>query len=233
MPFLSSPESCTTVASLTGLVAPPGTRVYLTADQKCYRFMEGAWQEELNGGGAQGPPGPPGPPGEDGADGATGQTGPQGDPGTPGAPGSPGAAGPGSGWTPLLAMNGAASAVATNNGAAAFTAVSDPAFRTMRDLRGLTKVRIMGRLGGTVAAGTRVRVQYHTGGNPAVLSNDAGWATLADSAGSHVAGAAFYSAEIAVPAGAQVNNVLIRVGIFGGDGAADPTLTCCILNFYA
>ena len=39
--------------------------------------------------------------------------------------------------------------------------------------------------------------------------------------------------KLAVPAAAQVNNCLIRVGILGGDGVPAPTITCCILNFYA
>lgn len=126
----------------------------------------------------------------------------------------------------------AASAVATNLAANAVNAVSDPNLRQMVDLRGLTKVRIQGRIGGTLVAATKIRIQYHTGGNVAVATGDAGWTTLADSAGSHAAGTMFYSAEIAVPAGAQINNCLIRAVLFSGDGAADPTITACLLNFY-
>lgn len=126
----------------------------------------------------------------------------------------------------------AASAAATNLAANAFNAVSDPNFRQMVDLRGLTKVRIQGRIGGTLVAATRLRVQYHLGGNPAVATADAGWVTLAESAGSHTANAMFYSAEASVPVGAQVNHCLLRVGLLGGDGVADPTITACILNLY-
>jgi hypothetical protein len=126
----------------------------------------------------------------------------------------------------------AASAAATNLAANTFNAVSDPAFRQFVDLRGMTKIRIQGRFGGAVVAATRLRIQYHTGGNPAVVTGDAGWTTLAESAGSHTVNVLFYSAEIAIPAGAQINDCLIRCGIFGGDSAADPTLSCCILNCY-
>lgn len=150
--------------------------------------------------------------------------------GLQGPQGSPGQA---SVSVDLLAPNTAASAAATNLAANTFNAVSDPNYRRMVDLRGKTHVRIMGRFGGAVVAATRLRVQYHTGGNPAVVTGDAGWQTLAESAGSHTVNAMFYSAEIPVPAGAQINNCLVRVGIFGGDGAADPTLTCAVLNFYA
>jgi hypothetical protein len=43
----------------------------------------------------------------------------------------------------------------------------------------------------------------------------------------------FYTAELAVPAGAQINDCLVRVGIWSGNGTADPTITACLLNFYA
>jgi hypothetical protein len=126
----------------------------------------------------------------------------------------------------------AASAVATNLAINTVNAVSDPSFRQMVDLRGMTKVRIQGRFGGAVVAATKLRIQYHVGVNPAVATGDAGWTTLADSAGSHTVNTMFYSAEIAVPAGAQINNCLLRCVIFSGDGAADPTISTCILNFY-
>lgn len=133
----------------------------------------------------------------------------------------------------ILAPNDAASAAATNLAANTFSAVGDPSYRRMVDLRGKTKVRIMGRIGGALVAATKIRIQYHTGGNPAVASGDAGWTTLADTAGSHTLNALFYTAEIAVPAGAQINDCQIRCGIFSGDGAADPTITACTLNFYS
>lgn len=115
----------------------------------------------------------------------------------------------------------------------AFNAVNDPNYRSMVDLRGRTKVRVVGRIGGALVAATKLRVQYHTGGNPAVASGDGGWTTLAETAGSHTLATLFYTAEIAVPAGAQINNCLIRVGLLSGDGAADPTMTACVLNFYS
>ena len=101
-------------------------------------------------------------------------------------------------------------------------------------MRGLTKVRIQGRLGGTVHSLNRLRLEYNLSGDPDVSTFHAGWTVLADELGSaHSANVMFYTPELAVPAAAQVNNCLIRVGILGGDGVADPTITCCILNFYA
>ncbi len=132
----------------------------------------------------------------------------------------------------LLAPNAAASAVGTNLALNAFNAVSDPSFRQFHDLRGMTKARIQGRIGGTLTAVTKLRFQYHLGVNPAVVTGDAGWTTLAESAGVHTVNVMFYSAEISIPAGAQINNVLLRVGLFSGDGIADPTVTCAILNVY-
>ena len=129
-------------------------------------------------------------------------------------------------------MNAAASAVATNNAVGNFAAVTDPNFRAVVDLRGCTKFRMQGRIGGAIVNAIKIRVQYHTSGNPNIASADAGWATLGDSAGTHGLNVPFYSAEIAVPAPAQIEAVVIRAGIFSGDGAADPTMTCCILNFY-
>lgn len=216
---------------------PVGTVLVVNADGSL------SWQA---GSGAQGPQGPAGPKGDKGDTGNAGSQGPQGNPGTNGTNGAQGQqgpqgntgpqgpAGPAQGFPPWVLLHPlmAPSAVATNLAANTFNAVSDPNLRLMGDLRGLTKVRIMGRIGGSLVAATRLRVQYHTGGNPNVATGDAGWTTLADTAGSHVLAALFYSAEIAVPAGAQVNNVLLRVGLFGGDGAADPTISACALNFY-
>jgi hypothetical protein len=180
--------------------------------------------------GLQGSPGADGAPGPEGPEGPQGEQGIQGLPGVDGADGAPGQA---SLSVDLLSANDAASAVATNLALNVFNAVGDPAFRRMLDLRGKTKVRIMGRIGGALVAATKLRVQYHTGGDPAVLTGDAGWTTLADSAGSHTLNALFYSAESDVPAGARINDCLIRVGLFSGNSTADPTITCCVLNFYA
>lgn len=140
----------------------------------------------------------------------------------------------GSGGGKTLALHPpyqAASAAATNLAAGAFNAVGDPNYRWMTDLRGLGKLQIQGRIGGSLVAATKLKIQYHLGG-PAVATGDAGWLTLADSAGSHAVNVMFQSAEIVVPAAAQVNNVLLRVGLFDGNGTADPTLSCAILNFY-
>lgn len=210
-----------------------------------YGSKDGAtWTACGGAAGPTGPQGPAGPAGADGADGldgapgATGADGPQGIQGIQGVAGADGAAGAtGPAGAPgylveLHPTQVAASAAATNNGAAAFTAVSDPNSRRMVNLSGLTKVRIQGRIGGALVAGVRLRIQYHIGGNIAVATGDAGWATLAESAGSHTLNTLFYSAEIPVPAGAQINNCLIRAGIFGGDGVVDPTMTSCVLNFY-
>jgi len=125
-----------------------------------------------------------------------------------------------------------ASAVATNLAATTFSAVSDPNYRWMGNLLRLTKVRIQGRIGGSLVAATKLRIQYHTGVDPAVATGDGGWTELATTAGSHTVNVMFYSAEIAVPSGARINNCLIRVGLYDGDGAADPTITTCILNLY-
>lgn len=184
--------------------------------------------------GAQGPQGATGDTGPQGATGATGSQGPQGNPGATGSQGATGATGPVTGKTiTLLAPNGTASAAATNLAANTFSAVSDPSFRQMHDLRGMTNVRILGRIGGSLVAATKLRFQYHLSADPTIATNDAGWTTFADSAGSHTLNALFYSAEIAIPAGAKVNPVQLRVGLFGGDGVADPTITCACLNVYA
>lgn len=190
--------------------------------------------------GAQGPQGQEGPQGQQGIQGVkgdtgdTGATGATGSQGPPGNTGAQGATGPVTGKTiTLLAPNGSASAAATNLAANTFNAVSDPNYRQMHDLRGMTSVRIQGRIGGSLVAATKLRVQYHTSADPAIATGDAGWTTFADSAGSHTLNVMFYSAEIAIPSGAKVNPVQLRVGLFSGDGVADPTITCACLNVYA
>jgi hypothetical protein len=160
--------------------------------------------------------------------GATGNTGLTGADGPQGPAGQQGAR-----TVELLSPNETASAVATNLAVSTVNAVSDPNFRRLLDLRTLTKLKVMGRFGGTVVAATKLRIQYHTSPNPAIATGDAGWTTLADSAGSHTAGTMFYTAELAVPAGAQINDCQIRCVIFSGDGAADPTISACVCNFYS
>ena len=127
----------------------------------------------------------------------------------------------------------AASAIATNLTVNTANAVSDPNLRQFVDLRGMSRCRIHGRIGGSVNAATRIRLQYHTGGNIAVASNDAGWQTLAETAGSHTVNVMFQTVELVLPISVQIQRCLVRPILFSGDGAADPTITCCIVNFYA
>jgi CheY-like chemotaxis protein len=96
----------------------------------------------------------------------------------------------------------------------------------------MTKIRFQGRFGGSLVNATTMRLQYHLGGNPAVVTGDAGWTTLATSAGSHGVNGLFYTAEETIPTAARVNNVLLRACVFSGDGAADPTITNAQLNVY-
>lgn len=177
-----------------------------------------------------------GPAGPAGAAGAPGGQGPQGIPGQPGAEGAPGTPGiPGVVQTVVAVLHHphmAASAAATNLANGAFTAVSDPNFRQIVDLRNLTKCRIMGRIGGALVAATKLRLQYHLGGSIAVSSADGGWTTLADSAGSHTLNTMFDSAELSVPLGARIQNCIVRVGLADGNGTADPTITGCVVRFY-
>lgn len=155
--------------------------------------------------------------------------GPQGDPGADSTVAGP----PGPRFVPLQPLNSAASAAATNLALNTWNAVSDPNFRAMMDLRSCTKVRMMARIGGATAPATTVRIQYHIGGDPAVSSADAGWTELLTSAGNHTVNVAFYTAEFNVPTEAQIQNCLIRAGLYSGNGTADPTLTGCLLNFYS
>lgn len=126
----------------------------------------------------------------------------------------------------------AASAAATNLAATTFSAIDDPNYRWMGDLRNLTKLRIMGRIGGSLSTATKLRVQYHVGGDPAVATGDGGWTTLATTAGTHTLNTLFYSSELTIPSGARINDVLLRVGLYDGDGVADPTISACLLNVY-
>jgi hypothetical protein len=70
------------------------------------------------------------------------------------------------------------------------------------------------------------------GGNPAVATGDAGWTTLATSAGNHTANTLFYTPEFAIPAGARANDVLVRACIFSGNSNADPSITGVTINTY-
>lgn len=127
----------------------------------------------------------------------------------------------------------AATGAFTNLAASTVGAVSDPSYRQMINLEGFTKARMMGRIGGTLVAATKIRIQYHTGGDPTISSADGGWTTLMTSAGSHTVNSLFYTAEASIPSGAQIAVCLIRAVLFDGDGAADPTLSACTFNVYA
>lgn len=141
---------------------------------------------------------------------------------------------------PLLSAAAPAPTAATNLAANVFNPVGDPNLRVMIPMRpamaltdaGTRWVRLQGRIGGALAAVTKVRVQYHLGGDPNVATGDAGWKTLLDSAGSHTLNAMFLTAPVALPEEAKIPALLVRVGLFSGTGAVSPTLTCAILNLY-
>jgi hypothetical protein len=126
----------------------------------------------------------------------------------------------------------AATGAFSNLAASTVGAVSDPSYRAFTSLVGFTKVRFLGRLGGSIVAATKLRIQYHTSSDPTVATGDAGWTTLTTSAGSHTLSALFLTAEEAVPSGARINPVQIRAVLFDGDGVADPTMTCLRAFFY-
>lgn len=119
-----------------------------------------------------------------------------------------------------------ATVAATNLAAGAFNAVSDPSLRAKADLRGVDTIKVLARIGGSLVAATKIRFQYHTNADPNIATGDAGWTTLGTSAGSHTLGALF-EFSITVPAGAKIADCTIRVGLFDGDGVADPTITMC------
>jgi hypothetical protein len=141
---------------------------------------------------------------------------------------------------PLLHPSDTVPAAATNLAANAFLAVSDPNLRVMACLRGsaappsptLRWARLQGRIGGALATATKIRVQYHLGGDPGVATGDVGWKTLLDSAGTHTLSTMFVTAPVAIPDEAKIPNLILRAGLFGGTGAVSPTLTCAILNLY-
>jgi hypothetical protein len=133
----------------------------------------------------------------------------------------------------LLLPSGPASAAATNLALNTFAAPGDPNYRWIADLRGQTHCKILGRIGGSLVAATALRIQYNVSSNPAIATGDAGWLTLATTPGSHTVDTLFYTAELAVPAGAQINDVQLRVGLWSGNGTADPTITACVVSFYA
>src|SRR5687767_4085341 len=89
-------------------------------------------------------------------------------------------------------------ASAANNGANNFAAVSDPSLRQMTDLRYASKGRMQGRIGGSISTASKIRLQYHLGKNPAVLSADPGWVDLFTSAGTHLLNQMFYTPEFVI-----------------------------------
>lgn len=123
------------------------------------------------------------------------------------------------------------STAATDLAAGVFNAVGDQNYRNMADVRNYTSVQLWARLAGTVATATKVRVQYHTGGSPAISGADGGWTDLITSAGSHTTGVTFVTSAITLPVGARISNLLLRPGIYDGDGVADPVLQKAVLIF--
>lgn len=132
----------------------------------------------------------------------------------------------------FLKSNDAATGAFSNLGVGAVGAVSDPSYRTFADLRAYTKVRFLGRIGGTLVAATKLRIQYSASSDPTIAIGDASWATLATSAGSHSLGVTFYTAEEAIPAEARLLPCQLRAVLFDGDGVADPTMSLLVANFY-
>jgi hypothetical protein len=124
------------------------------------------------------------------------------------------------------------SATATNLAATTLNCVSDPSLRTTLNWSNAKKLRWQGRIGNALAAATKVRLQYHTGGNIAIATGDAGWTTLDTSAGSHTVNTYFYTSEVAIPSAAQINGIIVRACLFDGNGTADPTITGIVLNAY-
>lgn len=120
----------------------------------------------------------------------------------------------------------------SNLAASTVGAVGDPLYRTMVDLVGYTHVKMVGRITGSLAAATKIRIQYHTGGNLGVASADGGWTTLITSAGGHTLNVMFTTGELSVPSGAQITDCILRMVLFDGDGAADPSVSNCALFFY-
>lgn len=115
-------------------------------------------------------------------------------------------------------------AQAANLAAGATNAVNDPSLRAMVDLRGVVTLKVLARIGSTLVVATKVRLQFHTGGNPNIATTDAGWTVMGTSAGSHVVNTLF-EFDVTVPAAAQIPNCLLRPVMFDGDGVADPTIT--------
>lgn len=124
------------------------------------------------------------------------------------------------------------SAIASNLASNTFNAVSDPSLRQFANLGNYTQVRMQGRIGNSLVAATSILIQYHLSDDINVATNDAGWQTLITSSGGHTLNQMFYSDRILLPEELKVDNVIIRAGMYSGNGAADPRITCCILNFY-
>jgi hypothetical protein len=133
----------------------------------------------------------------------------------------------------FVRLSDAASSAATNLALDTWSAVDDPDYRVMVDLRGMAYARLLGRIGGSLVAASKIRVQYNPTSDPTIATGDGGWAELLTSAGSHTLDTAFLTAAVAVPSAARIFPCLIRVGLYSGDGAADPTISGAMLTFYA
>lgn len=120
-------------------------------------------------------------------------------------------------------------APAAGLGSGVWEAVDDPDLRQVVDLRGCDSVKIHGRLSGTICNDNKIRVQYNVSD---VAADTAGkWHTLATSRGQHTLDEMFWTSGRSVPDDAQIENCILRAGIYDGDGVADPQISCCILSF--
>lgn len=159
-----------------------------------------------------GPPGPQGPAGIDGADGYPGQS-------------------VSTSNLVFQSLQSAASSPASNNGASTFTPVNDPNYR-FTTYAAFNRCYMQGRIGGSLVAATKIRIQYVLTSDPNIATGSGSWATLMESAGSHTLNTSFLTADMNVPALAGGAHCLLRCGIYGGDGVADPTISLCVLTFF-
>lgn len=122
------------------------------------------------------------------------------------------------------------SAQATNNPATTFTALSDPEARRFLDLQGYPLVDVQWQVNGGVDAVTKVRLEYVATSD---INQSTGWTTLLTTQAFASAGNQLhYETNLAVPTAAQVSNCLLRMGIYDGDGVADPYIAALVLRFH-
>jgi hypothetical protein len=118
-------------------------------------------------------------------------------------------------------------AAATNIDMGEVVAPNDADLRLVVDLRGMTCVKLQGRLSSNVAQ-NKLGVQYSTNMN--FSAGGGHWIEMVSSKGNHTGGVTFWTAEYEIPDEAQKEEVMIRPVIMDGDGAADPAIGFCILN---